>query len=67
MLRYGLYDGRCYTLEETASKIAEIGMDDKVVTRERIRQLEAKGMRQLRRLARVSGGFSNYKTYYKKF
>ncbi len=38
-LRYGLYDGRCYTLEECGAKFN--------LTRERIRQLEAKALRNL--------------------
>ena len=43
-LRFGLYDGRCYTLEEVG-KVFE-------VTRERIRQIEAKALRKLRHPAR---------------
>ena len=39
-LRFGLKDGRCHTLEE-------VGMEFKV-TRERIRQIEAKALRKLR-------------------
>ena len=38
-LRYGLYDGRCYTLEECGAKFD--------LTRERIRQIEAKALRNL--------------------
>ena len=38
-LRYGFYDGRCYTLEECGAKYN--------VTRERIRQIEAKALRKL--------------------
>ena len=45
-LRFGLYDGRCYTLEEVG-KVFE-------VTRERIRQIEAKALRKLRHPARSS-------------
>ena len=40
-LRYGFYDGRCYTLEECGAKYN--------VTRERIRQIEAKALRKLNR------------------
>ena len=39
-LRFGLYDGRCHTLEEVGSEFS--------VTRERIRQIEAKALRKLR-------------------
>ena len=39
-LRFGLYDGRCHTLEEVGSEFD--------VTRERIRQIEAKALRKLR-------------------
>ena len=39
-LRFGLHDGRCHTLEE-------VGMEFDV-TRERIRQIEAKALRKLR-------------------
>ena len=39
-LRFGLQDGRCHTLEEVGSKFE--------VTRERIRQIEAKALRKLR-------------------
>ncbi len=40
-LRYGLDDGKCKTLEEIGNVLA--------VTRERIRQIEAKALRKLRR------------------
>ena len=43
-LRYGLEDGRAYTLEEVGSKLE--------VTRERIRQIEAKALRKLRHPSR---------------
>lgn len=39
-LRFGLYDGRCHTLEEVGTEFH--------VTRERIRQIEAKALRKLR-------------------
>lgn len=39
-LRFGLKDGRCHTLEEVGSEFQ--------VTRERIRQIEAKALRKLR-------------------
>ena len=39
-LRFGLLDGRCHTLEEVGSEFN--------VTRERIRQIEAKALRKLR-------------------
>ena len=39
-LRYGLEDGRLYTLEEIGEKLG--------ITRERVRQIESKALRQLR-------------------
>ena len=44
-LRFGLYDGRCRTLEE-------VGQEFKI-TRERIRQIEAKALRKLRHPSRA--------------
>ena len=43
-LRYGLEDGRCHTLEEVGNEFD--------VTRERIRQIEAKALRKLRHPSR---------------
>ena len=43
-LRFGLKDGRCHTLEEVGTEFN--------VTRERIRQIEAKALRKLRHPAR---------------
>src|SRR5690554_349660 len=43
-LRYGLYDGNTYTLEEVGREFG--------VTRERIRQIEAKAMRKLKHPSR---------------
>lgn len=45
-LRYGLDDGICRTLEEVAKEFG--------VTREKIRQVEAKAIKKLRHPARVS-------------
>ena len=44
-LRFGLIDGTCYTLEEVGKKFN--------VTRERIRQIEAKALRKLRHPSRA--------------
>ena len=38
--RFGLYDGRCYTLEEIGEELG--------VTRERVRQIEGKALKRLR-------------------
>ena len=43
-LRFGLYDGRCRTLEEVGKEFD--------ITRERIRQIEAKALRKLRHPSR---------------
>ena len=45
-LRFGLYDGRCRTLEEVGKEFD--------ITRERIRQIEAKAIRKLRHPSRKS-------------
>ena len=44
-LRFGLIDGTCYTLEEVGKRFN--------VTRERIRQIEAKALRKLRHPSRA--------------
>ena len=44
-LRFGLYDGTCHTLEEVGKRFH--------VTRERIRQIEAKALRKLRHPSRA--------------
>lgn len=46
-LRYGLVDGRTWTLEEVGREFG--------VTRERIRQIEAKALRKLRHPRRIGG------------
>jgi RNA polymerase primary sigma factor len=45
-LRYGLFDGKNHTLEEVGREFG--------VTRERIRQIEAKALRKLRSPSRQS-------------
>lgn len=47
-LRYGLYDGKSKTLEETALCLYKMGITETPVTRERIRQIESKALRKLR-------------------
>jgi RNA polymerase primary sigma factor len=46
-LRFGLQDGRCYTLEEVGHKFG--------LTRERIRQIQHKALRRLRHPRRSRG------------
>jgi RNA polymerase primary sigma factor len=46
-MRFGLNDGRSYTLEEVGQKFG--------LTRERIRQIEATGLRKLRALLGARG------------
>ena len=46
-LRFGLADGRCHTLEEVGKEFG--------VTRDRIRQIEAKALRKLRHPSRSKG------------
>lgn len=75
-LRYGLYDGEARTLEQTAEALSALKYG-KIVTRERIRQLEAKSLKKLRiskHLNKVEGfydvGYENKKTKslkYKKY
>ena len=65
MLRYGLYDGRPYTLEETAYMLVKIGMAPQAVTRERIRQIEAKALRKLRQYSLRHD--SNVRSYIAKY
>ena len=55
-LRFGLMDGRCHTLEEVGSEFN--------VTRERIRQIEAKALRKLRHPVR-SNKFKDRQEYLK--
>ena len=53
--RYGIDEETSYSLEATAQKLYEVGETDTILTRERIRQIEAKAFRNIRRiLARKS-------------
>jgi RNA polymerase primary sigma factor len=45
-MRYGLLDGKVYTLQEIGDKMG--------ITRERVRQMEEKGLRQLRKTSSTS-------------
>lgn len=47
--RTGLYDGKEYTLEESAMMLYKVGLKDKILTRERVRQLEKKAIRKIKR------------------
>ena len=49
-LRFGLFDGKCYTLEEIGKKFS--------LTRERIRQIEMKALKKMKT-------YENYTRYYK--
>lgn len=46
-LRAGLYDGDEYTLEQTAIMLYKLGLKDRALTRERVRQLEKKAVRKI--------------------
>lgn len=48
-LRTGLYDGTEYTLEEVAGILLKLGLKDKTLTRERIRQIELKAKRKIKK------------------
>ncbi len=54
-LRFGLFDGKCYTLEEIGKKFS--------LTRERIRQIEMKALKKMKTYA---NGKSDIKSLYEK-
>ena len=47
--RTGLYNGNEYTLDQTAAMLHKLGLKDRTLTRERVRQLEKKAIRKLKR------------------
>lgn len=47
--RFGFIDGKCRTLEEVADILYELGITNKRITRERVRQIEVKALRLLRK------------------
>ena len=49
LLRTGIYDQEEHTLDEIAVILYRIGLKDKKLTRERVRQLELKAMRKIKR------------------
>ena len=57
-MRYGLDGNDSYTLEEVGNQFN--------VTRERIRQIEAKAMRKIKHYIKYSPLYSEYSKYYKK-
>ena len=54
LLRYGMYDGRVYTLEEIAQ------MPEFKLTRERIRQIENKALNKIKKNPKILQGLSVY-------
>lgn len=48
MLRNGLYDGKCYNLEQVAPILYNLNLTETIVSKERIRQIESLAKRHLK-------------------
>ena len=46
-IRYGLYDGRTHTLEDTARLLYKLGYKNSLLTRERLRQIESRALKRM--------------------
>lgn len=60
MLRYGFYDGIPRTLEQTTEDLYKLGLTETKVTRERVRQIEEKALREMR----LNGKIKQLGAYY---
>ena len=65
-LRFGLYDGRVYNLEEVSIKLYELGLKQTMLTRQRIEQIESRSLKKIRKVIEVSKNRTSQKDLYIK-